>query len=1211
MLTQGRDRLSGGALARAAKNEGQPVRPADASAAPPRRADIPERSTTARPFVGRRRQLELLERCLGDALAGSPRFVMLAGEAGVGKSRLVRELCARAAALEVQTLYGRCAEDLPLPYLPFVEALEAPLRATLGEDAEALQRLLHRGAAVAAPRETRDVESGAGAPTPSPAEQLLLFRTVAQACLTLAQHRPTLLVLEDLHWADRSTIDLLQHVVFTLADAALRETVPLLVAVTYRPAEADDRVARAVDRLRREEIAVGLDVAGLDEAEIDALITSFGLAQPTHQLIASISATTHGNPLFVEELLHDLVKRGALRWRGGYLAAVGDLDAVRLPAELTGIIADRIRPLGSRCVEVLGLAALLGSRFSLDTLAAVSELGSEAVLDLLEEASRQRLLASDGAVFEFVHPLVRHVLASQPTGIRARRMHRRIAATLEHLHAGSADDHLLEITHHLIAAGCEAEPRIVWRAAQRAGERALAMSAWADAARYWEAALAAAAACGDVEPHARAVLHHRAAFAYSRDLDGGPCLEQYELAIAAYRQTDDLCGLTCALSEQARAHVMLASAPYGALVELEPLQQALIALGDREPVLRGQCLTTLALAYWTARRPEEAERAARAALDSGAGDHRLLAEAYHALALAQIHMMRQADALASWEQSRAHARQAGDRWLESVALQRMPTALVGLGRLAEAEATARAACALGRETQNWAGCSVGLGNLVLVAVARGDQATAEECAREALTMVRRARYGWAGPYFLPALACARTLRGAWAEAADALTILVTPGQVFDDAGPAVQLLAWVYHQLIGAQREQVEDDVRDRLRRLAGAGAPAEIVNLAGFSALVEAGDLLDDAATATAPYSALRVAAERGVVLTIGWPFLIERMLGIGATRAGDWAHAEGHFAAAAATAAQIGATPELLRTHLDQARMLIARAGLGDVERAAALLRDAHARCEALGLTPLSERVARVAEPLGIRLRRRRGRAAVAPSELSRSDLDVLRRVAQGRSVDEIASALTVAPASAERRIRSVLEKIAVRATEPPRAGRAAPHGAAQPLHPLIIMFTDMEGSTAMIERLGDARAHALLCIHDATIRAALVSHGGAEVSHTGDGVLATFRSAAAAIACAIDIQRAFTQHNADHPEEPIRVRIGLNAGEPIAEHGALFGSAVHMAARICARARGEQILVAEVVRQLAGGTDVVFVDRRRAALKGFRGRFHLSEVPWQDDA
>src|SRR4029453_1540785 len=358
--------------------------------------------------------------------------------------------------------------------------------------------------------------------------------------------------------------------------------------------------------------------------------------------------------------------------------------------------------------------------------------------------------------------------------------------------------------------------------------------------------------------------------------DAGPCLEQYGLAISAYRQTDDTRGLASAVAEHTRAHVMLASAPYGALVDVDPLREALAALGGADPALRGQCLATLALAHWTARQPGGAQRAAREALASAGGDDRLAAEAYHALALAQLHAMRQEEAIESWEQSREHARRAGDRWLEGGALQRIPWALVGLGRLAEAEAAALAACELGRETQNWAGCSVGLGNLVLVAVAQGDFGSAEDRAREALTMVRRSRYGWAGPYFLWAVACARVLSGAWAEAADALTILVTPGRVFDDPGPSVQLLAWVYQQLVRARADHLDGEVRDRLRRLAAAGAAPEIVNLAGFSAPVEAGDLADDAPTAEAPYQALLLATRRGVVLALGWSFLLERVLAV-----------------------------------------------------------------------------------------------------------------------------------------------------------------------------------------------------------------------------------------------------------------------------------------------------------------------------------------------
>src|SRR5262245_31692401 len=1107
----------------------------------------------------------------------------------------------RARECDAQALRGRCSEDLPFPYRPFVEALEEPLQDVLGAEAGALAHLLQRGSIDHLG--DRDRRTGSGA------EQLGLFRAISRGCLSLAQLQPTMLLLEDLHWADSSSLDLLEHVVCAVSEAAMRAPVRLIILCTYRGGEIGARLARTLARLRREDIAVTVELPGLDEGEIHLLIRALGLGEPTHQLVTSISATTRGNPLFLQELLHDLAKRGALRRRGGYLAAVGDLATARLPAELMAVIAARMQPLGERCRDVLRHASLLGLRFSLRTLAAASATSEETLLTVLEEAIQQRLLVSDGPIFEFAHPLVRHVLAGEHSGVRAHRMHRRIAETLQRLHSEEPDDDVLEITHHLIAAGPVADPRTVLKYARLAGHRASAMSAWGEAARYYEAALAAGDAAGDCSAHDRAMLHHRAAFAYSRDQDAGPCLEQYALAIAGYRECGDVSSLVRAVAEQTRAHIMLASAPYGTLVNVDPLREVLAELGDTDTQLRGECLATLALAYWTACQPEKAERAAREALGSAAGNPRLAAEAYHALALAQIHALRQRDALDSWEKSRKHARRAGDRWLESVALQRIPVALVGLGRLAEAEAAALAACELGRDTENWAGCSIGLGNLVLVAVARGDFVAAEDYAREALAMVRRARYGWAGPYFLPALACARVLRGAWDEAADALTILATPGDVFDDPGPSIRLLEWVYRQLVHAHAGRLDNDVRDRLYRLAAAGAAPEVVNLAGISALVETGDLIDDAPTAEAPYEALLAASERGVVLTLGWTFLLQRLLGVAATRARRWLQAETHFGAAAAAATRMGAGPELARTRFDHARMLLARGGLGDTDRAARLLAEAASGFATLGMPAFAERTARLAQRIGLPFASGSAQPTAAGT-LAAPELHVLRRIARGRNAHEIADELAVAPASAEQRIRTMLDKIGIRGDLAPAASERPARTTGTPSsNPLAIMFTDIEGSTAAIDRLGDASAREMLRIHDEVVRAALAAHGGAEVAHTGDGLMATFRSASGAVACAIAIQRALAHHDRTHPELPVSVRIGLNVGEPIAERELLFGAAVSAAARICARARGGQILVADVVRLLVAGTDVAFVDRHRVTLKGFRARFHLLEVVWDE--
>ncbi len=164
--------------------------------------------------------------------------------------------------------------------------------------------------------------------------------------------------------------------------------------------------------------------------------------------------------------------------------------------------------------------------------------------------------------------------------------------------------------------------------------------------------------------------------------------------------------------------------------------------------------------------------------------------------------------------------------------------------------------------------------------------------------------------------------------------------------------------------------------------------------------------------------------------------------------------------------------------------------------------------------------------------------------------------------------------------------------------------------ILFTDVEGSTALIQRLGDAKARELLREHERLVREALKAHGGSEVKTLGDGFMASFSSATKALECAIAMQRAFAAHN-ESAQQPILVRIGLNAGEPIAEDDDLFGTAVNRAARITARAKGGEILVSNVVRELAEGKDFLFADRAEANLKGFDESVRLFEVRWEKDA
>lgn len=161
--------------------------------------------------------------------------------------------------------------------------------------------------------------------------------------------------------------------------------------------------------------------------------------------------------------------------------------------------------------------------------------------------------------------------------------------------------------------------------------------------------------------------------------------------------------------------------------------------------------------------------------------------------------------------------------------------------------------------------------------------------------------------------------------------------------------------------------------------------------------------------------------------------------------------------------------------------------------------------------------------------------------------------------------------------------------------------------ILFTDMESSTALTQRLGDARALRVMQAHDEIVRRALDAEGGREVDHAGDGIMASFTSVVRAVDCAIAIQRRVAQHNAT-AEDPFRVRIGLSAGEPVTEDDRLFGATVQLAARTCARADGGQIFVSNVVRELCLGKGFLFESRGAVPLKGFDEPVALYDLAWE---
>jgi class 3 adenylate cyclase len=211
-------------------------------------------------------------------------------------------------------------------------------------------------------------------------------------------------------------------------------------------------------------------------------------------------------------------------------------------------------------------------------------------------------------------------------------------------------------------------------------------------------------------------------------------------------------------------------------------------------------------------------------------------------------------------------------------------------------------------------------------------------------------------------------------------------------------------------------------------------------------------------------------------------------------------------------------------------------------------------------------------------------------------VHRAAHGLLADEI---IEVDPAVVEAFLGVIPE---LHPSAPPAAVEAADDTAFR-----TILFTDLKDSTAITGQLGDERAMELIRSHNRIVREALKAHQGREVKHTGDGVMASFASASRAVQAAMAMQQGFQAHNEGGPVVPLQVRIGLSAGEPVAEDRDLYGAAVQLAARLCAHARPQQILVSGVIYELCMGKRLPFRDLGTVALKGFERPVQVYELAW----
>ena len=440
-----------------------------------------------RELAGREGELARLNAVFAEAVdERQQRLVILAGEPGAGKTSLATSMACAAAADGAAVLYGRAEPQALVSYQPMVEALrhvalnapDSMLQSVAADSAE-LVRLV--------PEFERRFAGTTSSPRwPLSNDRYRLFSAVAATLVAVARHAPLVLILDDLQWADGSTLRLLAHI------ARYSEPAPLMIVGTYRDTEVDHAsdLAGVLSDLGRDHLNEHIAVEGLDRAAVATLVDRLP-GRPPPELPEVLHRKTRGNPFFVVEMLREIAADVA-DVTPGTRDAAQLLQRAGVPRGVSAVIEQRLGGLDARANDVLAHAAVLGREFALDALLAVDGGGRDDVFACIESAVEAGLLAeSDEASlrFGFAHALVLETVYGRMSALRRAARHQRAGDALRELFGADADAHAAELARHYLASGTLCEAALCVRFSRLAAEQATATLAYEEAAGHLERAL--------------------------------------------------------------------------------------------------------------------------------------------------------------------------------------------------------------------------------------------------------------------------------------------------------------------------------------------------------------------------------------------------------------------------------------------------------------------------------------------------------------------------------------------------------------------------------------------------------------------------------------------------------------------------------------------------------------------------------------------------
>ena len=457
-------------------------------------------------FVGRSEELRQLDNTLAAVQDDAGRCVLVSGEAGIGKSRLIAEIRTRAIGSGFTTLSGRCFEqDRSFPYAPLIDMLRpffaqgaiSGRLAALGPLAAEFAKLLpelapHLSVSQSAPPLDPGVEKGR------------LFEALSSLFLHQVEAGPLLLIVEDLHWSDQASLELLLYLVRRIAEK------PILLLLSSRGADAHPGLVELLTGLDREPIAQEIRLQPLSQAEVAQLLKSI-LGQPQQlsaEFVEAIYTLTEGNPFFAEEICTSLIASGDIYYVDGQWRRK-PLSQIYIPDSVQRLVQQRLGQISQAARQLIDLAAVSGRSFDFDVSQALTGHSNRELLALVKELMAAQLVVEESADrFAFRHALTREALYGQLLVRERQILHGQLAQAIEQIHADSLEAHLEALAYHTYEA---ARWQKALDYAQRAGEKALALDA----------------------PHAAVVQFTRAIDAAGR-LSQAPALALYQLRGQAF-----------------------------------------------------------------------------------------------------------------------------------------------------------------------------------------------------------------------------------------------------------------------------------------------------------------------------------------------------------------------------------------------------------------------------------------------------------------------------------------------------------------------------------------------------------------------------------------------------------------------------------------------------------------------------------------------------